>query len=432
MYGIQGGGQTVIIKCAAAFLIFAIAAYLAGAWAVFLPGIRERSKITFSARFATGGCMVILLGMITALAGALFSLSVSAVLIVLTVLMTALCAGGIVMKRRTQVAVSFLPENGMALPDILLAAVSVVLLAVQIYAAVKYSYGQIETVRCIATATKVYDNGYLFVADPMMLLAGTVSSAIKAHPMTFIYNMTCAPLIVFYYMCYLALIGTLLDGRMRTVAFIVIQLLCMRGYQSEMLSVATLTLGWYETPVFVIHGLLNVTAMIVLLYLGNKRSCPDTDQAEDDEITEEWDMKKHKIINARNLAIAVGVLAIALAALVVVLNGKINRLYDVTVKLQDDMDNRCGLYEFSSSDGVIEGYLLKGSDGTLSFVGGGSSKNADKLGEFLADHGDAVTNWYVYGDDEENAGAMRALVSSGSVKAKNIYVIDRKEITGIK
>ena len=143
-------------------------------------------------------------------------------------------------------------------------------------------------------------------------------------------------------------------------------------------------------------------------------------------------MKKHKIINARNLAIAIALLTVALLALVFVLNSKINSLHDVTAALQEDMDKRCGLYEFAPADGQTQGYLLKESDGTLTFIGGGPKENAEALKVFLAAYGDSITNWYVYGEDEENSGAMREVISSGAVDAQNIYVLDRKEIDDIK
>ena len=125
-------------------------------------------------------------------------------------------------------------------------------------------------------------------------------------------------------------------------------------------------------------------------------------------------------------------LSASLIALVFVLNSKINSLHDVTAKLQEDMDKRCGLYEFKTDEGKTEGYLLEGSDGTLTFIGGGPEENAEALKAFFIMYGDSITNWYVYGDDDENAGAMRSLISSGAVNAQNIYVLDRKEIDTVK
>ncbi|MBQ8970608.1 MAG: hypothetical protein IJ073_04765, partial [Lachnospiraceae bacterium] len=65
----------------------------------------------------------------------------------------------------------------------------------------------------------------------------------------------------------------------------------------------------------------------------------DTGQETDGQ-SEEWDMK-HKVINTRNLAIAVGVLFIVLVGTVFVLNRKINSLYTATVGLQESLG--CGV-----------------------------------------------------------------------------------------
>jgi hypothetical protein len=93
------------------------------------------------------------------------------------------------------------------------------------------------------------------------------------------------------------------------------------------------------------------------------------------------------------------------------------------------MNSRCAIYEFVGADGKVEGYLLRGSDGTLSFIGGGSSANADDLADFIGKYGTSVTKWYVYGEDEESAGAMRTLTSNGTVDAEKVFVISADELT---
>ncbi len=179
-----------------------------------------------------------------------------------------------------------------------------------------------------------------------------------------------------------------------------------------------------------IHGLLNMAAVILIRYFENRPKIrEETGMEYGDDYSEEWDMQKHRIINARNLAIALGVLALALICIVFVLNSKINRLYDATVNLQTDMNSRSSIYEFTGDDGNTAGYLIKNSDGKFVFVGGGSRSNADALSEFFDRYGSTVSEWYVYGDDDENAGAMREMIDRSKVNVEKIYVIDREEMT---
>ena len=95
------------------------------------------------------------------------------------------------------------------------------------------------------------------------------------------------------------------------------------------------------------------------------------------------------------------------------------------------MNRRCSIYEFTPDGEETEGYLIRESDGKITFVGGGGAQNSDALRDFLDKYG-YVANWYVYGTDEDNAGAMYELISDQSVSPDNIYVIDRQEITGIR
>ena len=53
---------------------------------------------------------------------------------------------------------------------------------------------------------------------------------------------------------------------------------------------------------------------------------------------EEEEMKNHKIINSRNLAIALIIVVILFAGSVFVMNRKINSLYETTVNLQQQVE----------------------------------------------------------------------------------------------
>ena len=49
-------------------------------------------------------------------------------------------------------------------------------------------------------------------------------------------------------------------------------------------------------------------------------------------------MKNHKMINARNLAVALLIVVIMLIGSVYIMNRKINSLYEVTVNLQQEIE----------------------------------------------------------------------------------------------
>ena len=416
----------------AAFLIFGFLSFAAGSLTAFIWDRREDPLVRIPVRLATGGCLVILCAALVCLLGALAGLPVKAALVMIGAALAILCTTGFVAGRKREKRGKALRLKVPGAVDTILVIVAIGLFVVQVYTGTAYSFDAAMALKPISTATRVYDSGRLFTGDPMMILAGTISKAIGIHPLLFVYNISCLPLLAFYNICYVAVINTFLKGRSRLVAFITVELTFIMGYQSKAWPV-TLLVTWYSIWVFVIHGLANTMVAYFAGWEGAEKEDGRVIPCEDeDDTAEEWDMKKHRIVNARNLAIAIGVLAAALMILVFVLNSKINRLYEVTVALQEDLDKRCGLYEFTDPDGRIAGYLLKGSDGTMSFVGGGPSDNADELAAFLEKHGEKVNNWYVYGDDEENAGAMRSLISSGLADAEKVYVIDRKEITGIR
>ncbi|MBR6159596.1 MAG: hypothetical protein IKQ40_04775, partial [Lachnospiraceae bacterium] len=411
----------MILKCTAAALIFIVISLAAGSWAVCLPGDMADRRIPLPLRFSVGGCLVILLSMLVCLAGAPFALSAQTAFGIMIAVLVFACIAGIAVERKKGIKAGPVARLHIRIADIVLIVIAVILFVIQVTVVLNFDFEQTGSLRCIPAATAVYDSGRLFMADPMMLLEGTLSYVTKIHPLIFICNMTAVPLLLLYYMCYLSVAGCLLGGRSRIFAFIVTELLCIRGYQSEWMIPATLLMSWYGIWVFIVHGLLNI-AVIVIIYTAREKEAAryrswDFEEHEEtqEDIPEEWDMKKHKIINARNLAIAIALLTVALLALVFVLNSKINSLHDVTVALQEDMDKRCGLYEFAPADGQTQGYLLKESDGTLTFIGGGPKENAEALKVFLAAYGDSITNWYVYGEDEENSGAMREVISSGAV-----------------
>lgn len=393
---------------------------------------RLGAKKSLIFRTVFGGCIVMITGMAVCLVGGIFTLPtyICAVIAAAIIIITGLA--GTVAGRSNRAEGSYIPSSVTA-TAVLLTAVSAAVVAGQIYGIHVLRFEDPAAIRNIGIATYVFESGKMCVADPMMLFTGTVSSILHVHPLELVYTVLPSAFVLFYYLCYLEVICTVCSGNGRFVAFMAVAALNLWGYQSEVLIPATLLLSWFGTWVFVIHGLLNVAAVVAILYVKNKPERPaDAVSVYDDDLMEEWDMNKHRIINARNLAIALGVLAVALAGFVIVLNSKINKLYDATVNLQQDLYSRCSIYEFVPQTGRTEGYLVRTGNNQLTFIGGGSSENAEELEDFIKQYGTDITDWYVYADDEENAGAMHSLESGGQIVINAVYVIDRKEIKGLE
>ncbi len=412
----------------AVFILFFILSFLLGSWTDTVMA-KLRRESTLPLRIASGGCILIMTAMAACLIGGAAHLPANVTAIVALCALIVIAVSGIVMKKRTGSGLKVLWPH-FDQKSAAMTAVCALITALQVYGAVSYAFENAHVLEGVRVAAKVFDSGRMFTADPMMLIVGLLSRITGVHPLNLIFGVLPATLITFYYVCYAAVIFEVTDGYKRFVSFVAVSLLNLFGYQSQVLIPATLLLSWSGTWVFIIHGLLGTASVILNACM---KALPDKVRADEneinDELLEEWDMKNHRIINARNLAIALGVLAAALIGTIVVLNGKINSLYAATLNLQEDMNSRCAMYEFVGADGKVEGYLLRGSDGTLSFIGGGSSANADDLADFIGKYGTSVTKWYVYGEDEESAGAMRTLTSNGTVDAEKVFVISADELT---
>ncbi len=424
----------MIQKAVASFIVFYLIAFFIGGWGdIILDSFGAKCSIRF--RIAFGGCLMMLLGMFACFVGSLFGMSTTLFIFLTAFAISLIGILGVIARKRLGIRIIYETDRGLRLPDIVCLCIAAVIVVYQIYAVIHNQSDNPQVLRGLGIATVVYDTGRLFVAEPVNLFIGAVSAAIRVHPLAFIYGIIPVPLILLYYLCSFEAVRTVCGTWHKTViAFMTVVMLNTWGYQSEKLIPVTLLLSWFGFGVFLVHGVLNVSAVILIRYLQTARQGVNIEEENEneDEYSEEWDMKKHKIVNARNLAIGLGALALILVMTVFVLNNKINRLYAATVNLQEDMNSRCSIYEFKPDGDVSEGYLIKDSDGKITFIGGGGEENADALGTFLEKYGNNVENWYVYGNDDEDAGALKALVSEGVVSPDNVYVTERKEIKEFK
>ena len=159
-------------------------------------------------------------------------------------------------------------DPSMGAADIIGLCVIAAVIVFQIWSVMRYQSDNTQVLSGIGIATRVYDTGFLFVAEPVNLFIGAVSFAMRIHPLAFIYGIIPAPLILMYYLCYFEVLRTVCSTWHKTViAFATVAMLNIWGYQSERLIPVTLLISWFGFWVFLVHGVMNVSAVIIVNYL---------------------------------------------------------------------------------------------------------------------------------------------------------------------
>lgn len=325
-------------------------------------------------------------------------------------------------------------------------AVFVVLVIFQTAMAVIYENRITVALEGIKYATSVYEGGAVNLKAPFMSAIGLISRLTGVHPLIIAGVPMAIIMIPLSYFCYYLLIKTIFNNSdiERIIALYSVWFINMFGYQSDLMQPWTLLEGYFTGYALVLHVILPLCARYIIIHrrkvvsdrlsrreeMGNDETSENGDsytERESGDYQEEWDMKKHKIVNARNLAIALAVMAILLVAFVYVLNNKINTLYDATVNLQNELNSSCRTYEYAANGDVIA-YVVKNTDGSVAVVGGGDGSNADGLCDFILKYSDSVKDWYVYGLDSDNYGALETCMNTKGLLVENIYVIERTDL----
>lgn len=184
----------------------------------------------------------------------------------------------------------------------------------------------------------------------------------------------------------------------------------------------------------IIHDIMPFILWAGLLYDKTKPKeqnvvdVADVADINDDDYQEEWDMKKHKILNMRNMAIAFGALVVVLLVCVYFLNSKINNLYNATVALEEATKGKVSMYEFiPDGKSESEATLVISGDGRVTVSGGGAIENGQALYEFISEHTQYVDKWYLYGGGDDNKGAFDYCLNSG-ITVGNCYYMNLEEL----
>ena len=222
--------------------------------------------------------------------------------------------------------------------------------AAQVVTAICYAMNDTYAAEAVKYATAVY-NGRAFVINaPVMSLTGLICRVIKIHPLIYVYNVLPIIEIPLAYGAYYYLFGRIFkdenDKILKYISCLILCVINIYGYWSGPLSSMSLLTGYFTGQGIMMHMVLPICAAFLMQKvpcikadreMENISQSDDKDEYDEDYL-EEWDMKKHPIINARNIAIALVILVIIQMASIFVLNSKINSLYDATLNLQNQLN----------------------------------------------------------------------------------------------
>lgn len=308
----------------------------------------------------------------------------------------------------------------------LLLLVVLILIGIQILSTALYSYHQPNATRQLKEATAAYETGILVAGSPMMMLWAWIARLMGEHPLIVLFSMSQFVTMPLYYMGYALLARKICQGD-RYKSLLTLFFLCILhlfGYQSGYALNMTLLFSYFSGEAFVLQGFLPFLIWLTLTLLSRMPDTGRVDGWADEEEWEEEDMRKHKIINARNLGIALLLFAALAAGAIYILNNKINNLHEATQNLQLSLDEKCSLYEFKPENSEpAAGYLLRQSDGKLVMVGGGSAENGAALYEFLTKYGAQLDQWYLYGDTQADQGAYDYCVDEKGLEVGKTYYL---------
>lgn len=228
--------------------------------------------------------------------------------------------------------------------------------------------------------------------------------------------------LLIYYLISVQLFKSRVDRIQFMLCVIVLHLF---GFYSEKSIEFSLFLSPLTISSIIIHDIMPILLWIYLIYEDKIKEAFIGDQTETidtDEIPEEWDMKKHKIINIRNMAIAFAVLTAIFVVSVFVLNRKINSLYEATVALGNAANTKMSVYEMNGADGNVALTLMVSPEGSVTAIGGGEKINGTECYDFIKKHAEKVDKWYLYGNDDSNMGAYNFCIENG-IKVTDTFVI---------
>lgn len=303
-------------------------------------------------------------------------------------------------------------------------AAAVLFMIIQVVMAAFYTLPYPDCIIGLKDAAYVYDGRGIVWSAPIMSLWGLVGRLTGIAPAYLALHILPFIIIPACYLAYGYAAVTLNGNSIKAPAMVlVIELLNLFGFQSEILSPYTLLLGWYRGEAICVHLIL---PLLLTAYIKWRDKHPIEERAVKEEMwqVEEDDAEdemKHKYLNVRNLGIAFIVFVIVVMGAVLVLNRKINNLHEATVNLQNVIEEKGEYIEFKGALGESsEGYIMVDADDNVTVMFGGAYEDGAALYEILAEYGNHVTSWYLKDDGEQ--GAFEYCRENGTV-IDHIYTI---------
>ena len=328
---------------------------------------------------------------------------------------------------------------------LIFAAVVILIIILQMIFLIRYAPEGPDVLGRLSDATFSGETGQVVHGSPLMMLYAWLSDLIRVHPMTLVYTVLPPLMLSMYYSIEWSLARKLFADDTDKCLFMlfIFELLHIFGFQSAIFTKTTLLLSYFSEEAFLVHGVL-ATALWFVLDRVEKRQPVKEKAAEAQQIArgpsgteteesfeEEWDMN-HRIVNSRNVGIALIVLAVCFAGMILVLNRKINNLHEAAAGLQENIQQSLRAYEFiPEGSGKAEGLVLVQSNGALLVTGGGSDAYGDELYEFITKYGNRVDCWYLTGEGEESTGAYKVCKKRG-LDIGSVYLMNLKEYKGKK
>ena len=289
--------------------------------------------------------------------------------------------------------------------DRILWIIAVALVIGQIIVAAFYTVPKSDALSGLKVATSVYEGGGFVIGAPAMSLLGVLSKIVGLSPVKLALDILPFIIIPLCYFAYGFLAKSLSEGLIKTPAILIFtELLNIYGYGSDALSPYTLLLGWYRGGAILIHLILPFILAFIIRWRDKHPHPEKTEDASTLDEEDSEDEMKHKILNVRNLSIALAVFVIIVIGAVFVLNRKINNLHEATLSLQDIIESKGEFIEFKGALGdTFRGYIVVDADDNVTVVFGGRYEDGEALLEVLSRYDKHVTSWYIMEDGEQGA-----------------------------
>jgi len=288
---------------------------------------------------------------------------------------------------------------------------NIVLIIAQVVIAAAFTKGDTSALLPLADAAKVQALGGFDFSAPVMSLWGFICRISGIPLWTLAMQILPVLVIPLSYAAYL-LLARKVNREYAPLTLLLICLLQIYGYQSELFVPYTLLLAWFGGRAILLHVICPLAAY-GLIVLREKMPEQSEEPSEDSEM-------KNKFLNVRNISIAIVVFALAVASALFILNRKINNLYNATVNLQKSVDEKGSFIEFRGADGEeVKGYVLV-NEGSVTVIFGGGREDGAALFELVTKYSDHVDSWYLKRDGDNGAYDY---CDEQMLKARKVYKI---------